>query len=63
MSRRDRHGVALIAIEECVGSAVGVNVDQSWRDTRSGGKRTIGGSVGSQNADDSSLFDGYATKG
>ena len=58
LGRRDRHGIALVAIEEHVGGAVGVDVDQSGCDAAARGKRVIRRTVGGQNRGDASVFDG-----
>ena len=61
LGRRHRHGVTLIAIEEHVARAVGVNVDQARSDAAARGKRIIRGAVGAQDRRDATvLYDNAA---
>ncbi len=59
----DGDGVALIAIEQRVGSAVGVDVDQTGRDGRARGTATVPRSVGGKNGGDAAILDGQASEG
>ena len=53
----NRHGVALVAIEEKLVGSVGMDVDQAWGDTTSWRKLVIRRPVGRQHLCDPPFFD------